>query len=356
MSTTNYYSVKARQIVRAFFRKPALTIYTGTGRANRITGNTEEAVYFTTGGGSNRISKAKIEAAVARLLLRRSLKRKDLERFSAFSSALLGLLRHILPNLASVFRNKLGALVLKLRGTQFCFSGIDRAKRDFEVAVDNGAEIAFVSFANVRNDRTEKFIEYSKGKPLVVDSGAFSVWNGGKEPICIYSYIDFIKRHESRILYYMNLDVIGDPAASHQNAQVMREQGLDPVKVWHINFNDTRIEAQNWDLLDEMVAEGRWLIGIGGAALTKDVKRAPIFRECFRRYPAQGFHTLGCGSKILFEFLDEGAGPLFTDARSWAKGRENGRTLTRTGQKTGLLDGIEAMAHNVRILASLALL
>jgi hypothetical protein len=348
--------INARDRVRAYFKRPARFFFTAAGRKNYTTGNMADAMYFATDrGGGHRISKEKIVQAVYGLLVKRTMTRKQLEKFSPFSSALLGLLRSVLGLELKMTQLKTGAFVITMKGTRFCFTGVDRSKRDFEVAAANGAEVAFVNYAHCRNDKTEKFLEYSRGKPLVVDSGAFTVWMAsldGKhmEPIDIYAYITFLKKHADRILYYFNLDVIGDASASRRNAEIMRAHGMEPVQVWHINFQDTRVEAQNWDGLDRLIREGHIILGIGGSAKTHDKHRLPIYQELFRRYPDQNFHILGLGSpKILRQLPD-----LFAcDARTWVKGREVGRLLTDDGQKQ-VGKGIDVMAANVRYLASLA--
>lgn len=358
----NHYNVKAREVVRAFFRKPTLSFHTGTGKLNQITGNTPEAMYFMTAKGkSNRISKANIEKAMSRLMSGMAIMRKHLESLTSFSSALLGLLRRILLGKADIILNKKGTLILKIRGTRFCFSGMDKVDRDSSIALINGAQVGMVSFVHVGKDKSEKWLRYTRGLPVVADSGAFWVMDqrdkGNDVPdIDIYQLINWLHRYKHRLLYYFGLDVVGDPAASRRNAEIMRQHGLDPIEVWHINRDHPCIEAQNWELLDQMVNEGQWLLGIGGAAKTHDTHRELLFREILHRYPNQPFHFLGCGSKILFRFLEDGIAPLFADSQTWAQGRRSGRMLTKEGQKQmgHVMDGIDIMAHNVRLLASMS--
>ena len=67
---------------------------------------------------------------------------------------------------------------------------------------------------------------------LFLDSGAFSAWSKNIQ-IDINEYIQFIKKHQSYLSYYANLDVIGNPLATWQNQKKMEAEGLAPVPCFH---------------------------------------------------------------------------------------------------------------------------
>lgn len=66
-----------------------------------------------------------------------------------------------------------------------------------------------------------------------LDSGAFSADKQGK-PIILQDYIDFIKEHEEHLTAYAVLDVIGDYEKSWENQDIMEDQGLKPLPVFHM--------------------------------------------------------------------------------------------------------------------------
>lgn len=70
------------------------------------------------------------------------------------------------------------------------------------------------------------------GKPLFLDSGAFSMFTRGKQ-IDINEYVDYIKAELPRFEIYASLDVIGDWKASRKNTEYMESKGLKPLPVFH---------------------------------------------------------------------------------------------------------------------------
>ena len=65
---------------------------------------------------------------------------------------------------------------------------------------------------------------------IIIDSGAFTAFKTGKE-VTLKGYAKFL-RDISFIPYgYINLDIIGDPAASMRNYKLMVKMGFNPVPV-----------------------------------------------------------------------------------------------------------------------------
>lgn len=114
---------------------------------------------------------------------------------------------------------------------------------------------------------------------FMLDSGAFSAWNCGKE-IDLDHYIAFIRHHAEHLDYYVALDVIPGafgrtptPAEVEVSAQkswdnllYMQAEGLNPIPVFHMG------EQFKW--LRRMVEHGIEYIGISPANdRTTDKKR-----------------------------------------------------------------------------------
>ena len=81
------------------------------------------------------------------------------------------------------------------------------------------------------------------GRPFFLDSGAFSAYSQGN-PIEIEDYINFVKKYESQLDVYANLDAIPKEmtrearkvaaAETLKNQTLMEEAGLKPIPVFHM--------------------------------------------------------------------------------------------------------------------------
>ena len=73
--------------------------------------------------------------------------------------------------------------------------------------------------------------------PIMLDSGAYNAWRAGKE-VDFREYMRYLKylieKYPSADLEYVNLDIIGDGKASYKNWRIMRDEGLNPIPVWHL--------------------------------------------------------------------------------------------------------------------------
>ena len=72
---------------------------------------------------------------------------------------------------------------------------------------------------------------------LFLDSGAWSAYTQ-KKTIDIDAYIQFIKKYEHLIEVYANLDVINDGKGSYLNYRYMKDQGLNPLPVYHAETDE----------------------------------------------------------------------------------------------------------------------
>ncbi|MCK2000321.1 hypothetical protein MZM54_02820 [[Brevibacterium] frigoritolerans] len=352
----NKFDIKANEIEKKFFRKlkSGSSFLTGNGHKNNIVGHTDKAVYVKTAASKDKlsISRKKVKEAIAYLLYTRTATRKDLERFASYNSALMGLLRLILVEMAKINKTVSGLLRLTIIGVRFFFSGLERpSKKDFNAIKENGALFILNSYFSIR-DRGGKLHGWMEklrenNLKLLMDSGAFSLFNAqikgkkivdaktydslkGKQKkgmvkeITLEAYAEFINLYKHLIFGFFNLDVIGDAEASNRNFQKLKElTGEKPIPVWHCNVDDWK--ESDWTLLNEMVEEDHEIIAIGatvelgrrvGPKKQNDVKRE-LYKEIFKRHPHQNFHLLGGSGNHLLEF------PFFSaDSSGWLQGRK----------------------------------
>ena len=118
---------------------------------------------------------------------------------------------------------------------------------------------------------------------ILIDSGAFSFYNSGKE-ILLSDYEKAIK--ESSFKHYFNLDVIGDAEGSYQNYLKMLDNGLNPIPVFHA---DTPIQYLR-EYLDRTD-----FISVGGLVGNNNIESNlnGIFSEIEKINPNVKVHGLG---------------------------------------------------------------
>lgn len=391
----NRFDVKAKKIERTFIRKLKLGSYflTGKGKQNNIVGYTNKVLYIKTemSKKSFSISRTKLKRAIAYLLYKRTATRRDLEAFAAYNSALMGLLKLILFDIAKIHHTAKGLLRLTIKGVRFFFSGLDKpSKIDLEAIISNRGMFILNSYFYLRNRgrNLEKWMGFLEANNLrlVVDSGAFSLFNAVKnagkkivtkaeyvsltkeqikernviKEITVEDYATFINQYKHLIHGFFNLDVIGDAKASQDNfEQLTKMTGTKPIPVWHCNIEDW--SKSDFELLDRMVEEDHEVIAIGatvmlgrkaGVRKQSEVKRK-LFEEIFKRHPLQNFHLLGNTSSLLLEF------PFFSaDSTGWIQARKNYQIYTLEDLNTSTMkmeswSKEKCLKHNVRVLATL---
>ncbi|MGG4106720.1 hypothetical protein AAXB25_22740 [Paenibacillus lautus] len=346
------YDLTARSLLRAFIRKLMKVgeFKTAQGKANLYAGKTQLALQLRTVSSKKPIvlKYRIIRAAIQQTYALRTITRKDLEGYTkGANSALLGILIEIFKDSAKVHRTVTGLIRLTLKGVRYFFAGVDRVKRDLEVAAANGAKFVLMSYAHIRRRTAWKKHVLRLGLKIMLDSGAFTVWEAIKagkdslEKIDIDEYILFIKTHQDVIHSYVNLDVIGDPASSKANAKHMQNHGLKPIEVWHAGNNIHELAS--------LVSEDQAIIAIGGTVGMSEKRRARLFRWVFKLFPDQNFHFLGGSSKLLHAF------PWFSaDSTGWIVGRKYGSVIDRKGQrKAPHMDPIDALAYNCKYFSGL---
>lgn len=346
------FDIDSRATLRAFLRKfqKERTITTANGKANFYAGKTQMAVLLKTRSSKRPIvlKYRLLRKAIQFTYYNRTVTRKELEQYTkGANSALLGVLIEIFGDRGKLQRSASGLVRLTLRGIRYYFAGGDRAVRDLEIAVMNGARFVLMSYAHIRTRKAWKRHVQRLGLKVLLDSGAFTIWRSAQsgsisKPIEIEEYAAFIKEHSDVLIGYFNLDVIGDVEASRLNAEALIQRGLNPIPVWHVGGS---LKA-----LKQLVDEDPAVIAVGGSVGLSERCRERVFRWIFKLFPHQNFHFLGGSSRLLTRF------PWFSaDSTGWTVGRKYGAIIDESGQRKAPngLGPLEAMAYTVRYLSRL---
>jgi hypothetical protein len=198
------------------------------------------------------------------------------------------------------------------------FAGIGCIRRT-TILLDEGFKNFMCSFANKPSRNVLNLIRSYPGTEIMLDSGAFSAWNAGKQ-IDIDKYIEFIR--DNNIDAYFNLDVIGDVEGTIANQHYMELQGLHPIPVYHY--------GEPFEYLDWLVNQGYTYIGLGGTVGKSVKQRQEFFDEVFARHPHIDFHGLGVTSKTLVENYNW----YSCDSTTWLAPFKNKRVMNIDGSST----------------------
>ncbi len=118
---------------------------------------------------------------------------------------------------------------------------------------------------------------------FVMDSGAFSAFNNGKE-IDLDDYERTLK--DDGIEKYFSLDAIGDAGRSYDNYMELRSRGLDPIPTFHIN-TDIEYLYKYLDETDHISIGGM----VGGQFTDENLLK--IWHAILTRNPEAKIHGLG---------------------------------------------------------------
>ncbi len=174
------------------------------------------------------------------------------------------------------------------------------------------------SFAYWRNQDVNDYVAIAEAAgntlQMFVDSGAVSALNLGWT-IDIDEYADWIVQHNDQIEAYANLDVIGDPKATHKNQLHLEARGLQPIPVYH--------RGEPWTHLERMV-KAYSHIAVGGVVPdSKTNQEAPLMRwliGVFKRAGDTAIHGFGITRMTMLNSL-----PFYSaDASSWQLGAQYG--------------------------------
>lgn len=146
---------------------------------------------------------------------------------------------------------------------------------------------------------------------VFLDSGAFSADTQGVS-IDIQDYIAYIKRYRHLITTYSNLDVIRNPEGTWRNQQVMEDEGLAPLPVFH--------GGTDWSWLEHYIERYPY-IALGGLVGKIQSARGWLVR-CFQMAKGRAvFHGFGVTAWQVLKDL-----PWYSvDSSSWGQGFRYGQ-------------------------------
>lgn len=179
---------------------------------------------------------------------------------------------------------------------------------------------------------------------LVVDSGAFTIWNGertGKlEPgrLSLESYARWLSEEAPPHAMALSFDVIGDGRASMLNHQRLCQllPGRNLVPIWH--------EGDDLDLLDSYVASSE-VVALGRIEGRRSKPKALEFYDAaFNRHPDARFWALGNSTAETLEPY-----PFYCfDATGWqrnaAYSEKHGWPWNRCSKDTRIRAHVEAIS------------
>jgi hypothetical protein len=169
-------------------------------------------------------------------------------------------------------------------------------------------------------------------KDLILDSGAYSAWNKGRE-ISLEKYMKYIE--DNKVKKYISLDVINDNGElSRINYEVMRSKGFDPIPVFHIGDELKHLHYY---------AQTKSLIALGGTAKMRSKPKVREWvKEVISLYPSHSFHLLGSSSKQITDHVN-----LFScDSSTWIMNAINGKPKHIKGKTRE--SKIERAIYNMR--------
>lgn len=159
-------------------------------------------------------------------------------------------------------------------------------------------------------------------KKIFLDSGAFTVFNSGGE-VDIDELIFFIKKNQENIYQYISLDVISDKVGfeSMRNWDYMREQGLEPIPVYHA--------GEEWSVLEHYCEYSNYICVGGMAGVSSNwMTWVDFLQAAFLQFPDHKFHALGVNDPQLAKRF-----PFYSvDALSWRSGSRFGQVITPWGR------------------------
>ncbi len=142
----------------------------------------------------------------------------------------------------------------------------------------------------------------------VLDSGAFSAKNSGKE-IKLQDYIDTCNRlaSDKKLTEVFALDVIGDWKAGLQNTKAMWKVGIQAIPCYHYGEPESLLKG---------LAKDYPKIALGGAVGMASAKKRAWAEQCFARVWPKKVHGFGFGSERAILGL-----PFHSvDATNWEAG------------------------------------
>ncbi len=151
---------------------------------------------------------------------------------------------------------------------------------------------------------------------FLLDSGAFTAWRSGK-PIALDEYCRFIEGLPFKPWRYFALDVIGDPAGTLRNYEVMLERGFTPVPIF-TRGEDPSVLEDYYKTSD--------VVGIGGLVGTPGNRG--FVNGLMQRVGGRRAHWLGFTDMSFLKAYR----PYMTDSSRWEAGGRFGAIALYMGR------------------------
>jgi hypothetical protein len=192
----------------------------------------------------------------------------------------------------------------------------DKGSEEVEVIKRLKPDRLLASFFYFRTKGIDTLIEKIEYRPeILLDSGAFSAWNIGKN-FSIIDYMRFIDFNE-RFLNggrYIALDVINEPMLTRYYYEMMRYKGYTPIPVYHY--------GDDFEYLDYYIEKGEKTIALGGTAKMRSKPTVAAWcADVIGKYPGIDFHLLGSSSRQITDHCDLAS----CDSSTWIIKAFNGK-------------------------------
>jgi hypothetical protein len=161
-----------------------------------------------------------------------------------------------------------------------------------------------VAFPYLKADIIRLILANQQHIRFLLDSGAFTAWKAGK-PIALDDYCRFIEGLPFKPWRYFTLDVIGDPAASLKNYELMLKRGFTPVPIF-TRGEDPSVLEDYYKTSD--------VVGVGGLVGTQANKG--FVNGIMRRIGKRKVHWLGFTDLNYVKIYK----PYMCDSSSWEGG------------------------------------
>lgn len=165
---------------------------------------------------------------------------------------------------------------------------------------------ALIAFPYLKASLIKALLPVQDRLRLLIDSGAFTAWKSGKA-IKLDDYCRFIEALPFTPWRYFSLDMIGDPAGTLRNYELMRKRGFTPIPVF------TR--GEDLSVIDDYYKTSD-VVGVGGLVGTPGNKG--FVNGVMKRIGKRRVHWLGFTSLPFIRAYR----PYMCDTASWESGAQ----------------------------------
>ncbi|MDE5055367.1 hypothetical protein NDK25_24420 [Niallia taxi] len=360
----------SRKIERKFQRrlKKRGAFYTVNGAVNYLKQQNKNCIYICTSKGQAiiQIKRETIRKCIDYFFHKRTVIRKDMEQFSAYSSSLFAIIWDCFSDVSKIQKLNNNMFRISLVGTRVYFSGLERSPGMQKIVKEQKGDYLLYNYYSITQSSKDPVVTLEENQQYcIIDSGAFSFYNAykkEKQQICLFSeeimqemyldgFIDYINKHKdnARVLGFITLDVIGDEKKTIENYRYIKQRtNAEIIPVWQI--------TGTIEYLSELVAEEHAVICLGGMVPFIS-KRKEFLRERLgyikKKFPTQNFHFLGVADELLKEY-----GAFSSDSTAYLNARkyDDNKIYTENGYREKAptqLSKLRIIEQNIRFLAGL---